>query len=138
MDFIEMGQDLSLGVPELDKQHQELALRLNDAIKHCTGKRADEREFYKKNTPKSIELLKKHFETEEKLLKKTKYDNFSKHKAEHKEMLTKLKKMTSDIDKNRIELDLFYLTAFTKEMVMKHFRTSDMKAKKFINVDDEK
>ena len=131
MDFIELGHEYSLGVPELDKQHKELVIRLNDAIKHCTGKRADERKFYDKNTQKSIESMKKHFETEEKMLKKTKYDDLNKHKADHKEMLAKLKKITNDIEKGRAELDLFYLTAFTKEMVLKHIRTFDMAAKNF-------
>jgi len=129
MDFVEFGHEYSLGVPELDKQHKELARQLNDAIKHCTGKKADEKKFYDKNTRNSIEFLRNHFETEEKLLRKTKYDNLGKHKLEHKEMLKKLIKMNDDIEKNRVELDLFYVTAFIKEMVVKHIRTSDMGAK---------
>ena len=131
MDFVEWDREYSLGVPELDKQHKELANQLNNAIKHCTGKKTDEKVFYDKNTKNSIDYLKNHFETEEKLLNKTKYDNFSKHKSEHKEMLKKLKKMNDDIEKNRVELDLFYVTAFIKEMVVKHIRTFDMGAKNF-------
>jgi len=131
MDFVELDKEYSMGVPELDKQHKELARQLNEAIKHCTGKKADEKKFYDKNTRNSIEFLKNHFETEEKLLRKTKYDNFSKHKTAHKEMLTKLKKMNDDIEKNRVELDLFYVTAFIKEMVVKHIKTCDMGARNF-------
>jgi hemerythrin len=131
MDFVELDKEYSLGVPELDKQHKELARQLNEAIKHCTGKKADEKKFFDKNTRNSIDFLKNHFETEEKLLRKTKYDGFSKHKSEHKEMLKKLKKMNDDIEKNRVELNLFYVTAFIKEMVVKHIRTCDMGAKKY-------
>jgi hemerythrin len=131
MDFVELGHEYSLGVPELDNQHKELANQLNNAIKHCTGKKTDEKKFYDKNTRKSIDFLKNHFETEEKLLSKTKYDHFSKHKSAHKDMLKKLNKMNDDIEKNRVELDLFYVTAFIKEMVVKHIRTFDMGAKNF-------
>jgi hemerythrin len=131
MDFVEFGPEYSMGVPELDKQHKELANQLNEAIKHCTGKKADEKTFYDKNTRKSIEFLKNHFETEEKLLKKTKYDHLSKHKSEHKEMLKKLIKMNDDIEKNRVELDLFYVTAFIKEMVVKHIKTFDLRTKEY-------
>jgi len=131
MDFVELGHDYSLGVPELDKQHTELARQLNEAIKHCTGKKADEKQFFDKNMRNSIDFLKNHFETEEKLLSKTKYDHLGKHKSEHKEMLKKLKKMNDDIEKKRIELDLFLVMAFIKEMVVKHIRTFDMGAKKY-------
>jgi hemerythrin len=131
MDFVDWGHEYLLGVPELDKQHKELANQLNNAIKHCTGKKTDEKKFYDKNTGKSIDFLKNHFETEEKLLSKTKYDLLSKHKSAHKEMLKKLKKMNDDIEKNRVELDLFLVTASIKEMVVKHIKTFDMTAKNF-------
>jgi len=131
MDFVELGPEYSLGVPELDSQHKELAHQLNEAIRHCTGKKADEKKFFDKNTRNSIEFLKNHFETEEKLLRKTKYDHFSKHKSAHKEILTKLRKMNDDIEKNRVELDLFLVTASIKEMVVKHIKTFDLGSKNF-------
>ena len=134
MDFVELGHEYSMGVPELDKQHKELVRQLNEAIKHCTGKKADEKKFYDKNTRNSIDFLKNHFETEERLLSATKYDLLSKHKSAHKEMLKKLKKMNDDIEKNRVELDLFHVTAFIKEMVMKHIKTFDLGTKSFFDV----
>ena len=131
MDVIELGYDYSLNVPELDKQHKELANQLNNAIKHCTGKKADEKKFYDKNTRNSIDFLRNHFETEEKLLCKTKYDNFNKHKLEHKKILEQLVRINDDIEKNRVELDLFYVTVLIKELVMKHIRTYDLAAKEY-------
>jgi len=131
MDFVELGYEYILDVPELDKQHKELARQLNEAIRHCTGKKKDEKIFYDKNTRKSIEFMRNHFETEEKILCKTKYDNFKKHKAEHKKILDEIVKMNDDIEKNKVELDLFYATAFVKERIMKHLRTYDLSAKKY-------
>jgi hemerythrin len=131
MDFIELGYEYSLGVPEIDKQHKELERQLNEAIKHCTGKRADEKKFYDKNMRKSIEFLRKHFETEEKILSKTKYENFNKHKSEHKKILAELEKMNDDIEKEIVELHLFYVMAFIKERIMKHLKAYDLKAKKY-------
>jgi len=131
MDFVELGREYSLGVPELDKQHAELARQLNEAIKHCTGKRADEKVFYDKNTPNSIKFLKNHYQTEEKILSKVKYDQIAKHKADHREILKKITDMHDDIKKKRVELDLFYVTAFIKEMVLKHIRTYDLASKQY-------
>jgi hemerythrin-like metal-binding protein len=133
MDFIEMGYEFFLDVPELDKQHKELVRQLNEAIKHCTGKKADEKLFYDKNTRNSIDFLKNHFETEERYLCKTKYDNLKKHKSEHKKILDDIIKMNNDIEKKKVALDLFYVTAFIKERVMKHIRTYDLTAKKYFS-----
>jgi len=138
MDFVELGRAYSVGVPELDKQHEELAKRLNEAIKHCTGKKAAEKAFYDKNTETSIDILKNHFKTEEKILSKVKYDHFDKHKSDHKEILSKLTKMHDDIKKKRVELDLFYVTAFIKEAVMKHMRMYDLTSKQYFHEGYEK
>jgi len=131
MDFVELGREYLLGVPELDKQHAELVRQLNEAIRHCTGKRADEKVFYDNNTPNSIKFLKNHFQTEEKILGKVKYDHFARHKSDHKEIMKKLTKMHDDIKKKRVELDLFYVTAFIKETVMKHIKTYDLTEKEY-------
>jgi hemerythrin-like metal-binding protein len=131
MDFIELGYDYLLDVPEIDNQHKELAKRLNNSIKHCTGKKNDEKKFYFENMGKSINFLKEHFETEEKILSKTKYENTEKHKSAHKKILDEIIKMNDDIEKNKVELDLFYVTAFIREAVMKHIKKYDIVAKKY-------
>jgi len=131
MDFIELGYEYLVDVPEIDNQHKELARQLNEAIRHCTGKKNDEKIFYDKNMRKSIDFLRNHFETEEKILHKTKYDNFKKHKLEHKKILDDIKKMNHDIEKNKVELNLFYVTAFIKERIMKHLKVYDLNAKKY-------
>jgi hemerythrin len=131
MDFIELGYESMLGVPVLDMQHKELVNQLNNTIRHCTGKKADEKIFYEKNMKKSIDFIKNHFETEEKILVKTKYENFNNHKAEHKKILEDLIKTDDDIEKNRVELNLFNVTAFIRETVMKHIKTYDLSAKKY-------
>jgi hemerythrin len=131
MDFIELGNEYLIDVPEIDNQHKELAIRLNDAIKHCTGKKNDEEKFYFENMGKSINFMRAHFELEEKILCKSKYENTEKHKTDHKKILDALIKMHDDIEKNKAELNLFYVTAFVRETVMKHIKTYDVIAKKY-------
>jgi len=137
MDFVEFGYEYLLNVPVLDKQHKELVKRLNNAIKHCTGKSNDEKKFYEKNTTKSIIFLKNHFMTEEKILHKTKYENFGNHVSDHKKILEDLINMNDDIKNNKVELNLFHVTAFIKEAVMKHIKTYDLSAKKYFTEGNE-
>ena len=131
MDFIEWSYEYSLDIPEIDNQHRELVNQLNDTIRHCTGKKADERLFFDNNMKKTIAFLKNHFKTEEKILRKTKNYNFNNHKLEHKKILEDLMKINDDIEKNKVELDLFYVTAYIKERVMKHIKIYDLSAKKY-------
>jgi hemerythrin len=137
MDFIELGYDYLLDVPELDYQHKELANQLNNAIKHCTGKKNDEKKFYFENMKNSINFIRNHFETEEKILCKTKYENTEKHILEHKKILEELTKMDDDIKNKKVELNLFYVTAFIREMVMKHIKIHDIVAKKYFKEGSE-
>jgi hemerythrin-like metal-binding protein len=131
MDFIELGNEYLIGVPEIDNQHKELAIRLNNAIKHCTGKKNEEKKFYFENMGKSIGFMRAHFELEEEILCKTKYEKTAKHKLDHKKILDELVKLNDDIEKNKAELNLFYVTAFVRETVMKHIKTYDIVAKKY-------
>jgi hemerythrin-like metal-binding protein len=131
MDFVELGYEYSINVPEIDNQHKELANRLNNAIKHCTGRKNDEEKFYFENTGKSINFLREHFELEEKILSKTNYENTEKHKLAHRKLLDDIIKMNDDIESKKVELNLFYVTAFIREAVMKHIKTYDLVAKKY-------
>jgi hemerythrin-like metal-binding protein len=137
MDFIELGYEYLLDVPEIDNQHKELAVQLNNAIKHCTGKKKDEKKFYFENMGKSINFMRDHFDLEEKILCKTEYENIKKHKSDHKKILDDLIKMNDDIEKNKVELNLFYVTAFIRETVMKHIKTYDVAAKKYFKEGNE-
>jgi len=138
MDFVELGYEYSLNVPVIDKQHKELAKQLNNAIRHCTGKKNDEKKFYDKNMRKSIAFMRNHFETEEEILCKTKYENFNKHKSDHTKILDDIIKMNDDIENNKVELNLFYVTAFIKERIMKHLKTYDLNTKKYFIEGNEK
>ena len=131
MDFIEFGYEYLVDVPEIDEQHKELVGRLNNAIKHCTGKKNDEERFYYDTIGSAITFLKNHFLVEEKILCKTDYENIDNHKSDHRKIMDEIVKMTEDIEKKIIELNLFYVTAFIKERVMKHIKVYDLVAKKY-------
>ena len=131
MDFVEWSYEYSLDVPEIDQQHKELVNQLNETIKHCTGKKKDEKIFFDKNMRKTIDFMKNHFDTEEKLLCKTKIENLNKHKLDHKKIIDELLKMADDIENNIVELNLFIVTTFIKERVMGHIKAYDLCSKEY-------
>jgi len=45
--------------------------------------------------------------------------------------LEEIIKLNDDIEENKMELDLFYVTTFIKERIMKHLKTYDLNTKKY-------
>jgi hemerythrin len=105
---------------------------LNDTIKHSNGVKIDERKYFNKTKNKAVKYLKKHFETEEKILSKTNYEKLEEHKAEHKKFLDEIIKINEEIDKNIREVNLFISTAYIKEWLLNHIKNFDKKADKYI------
>jgi len=130
--FVEWDKKYSIGVSEIDKQHKRLMEILNDTIKHSNGVKIDERKYFNKNRKKAEKYLKKHFETEEKILSKTNYKKLEEHKAEHKKFLDEIVKINEEIDKNIREINLFNSTAYIKEWLLNHIKNYDKKADKYI------
>jgi hemerythrin len=130
--FVEWDNKYSIGMPEIDRQHKKLMKILNDTIKHSNGNKIDERKYFNKTRKKAEKYLKKHFETEEKILSRTKYEKLEEHKAEHKKFLDEIIKINEEIDKNTREVNLFDSTAYIKEWLLNHIKNYDKKADKYI------
>ena len=130
--FVEWDNKYSIGVPEIDRQHKRLMEILNDTIKHSNGVKIDERKYFNKTKNKAVKYLKKHFDTEEKILSRTSYKKLEEHKAEHKKFFDEIIKTNEEIDKNVREIDLFNSTAYIKEWLLNHIKNYDKKADKYV------
>ena len=130
--FVEWDSQYSIGMPEIDKQHKKLMKILNDTIKHSNGNIIDERKYFNKIRKKAEKFLKKHFETEENILSKTKYERLEEHKAEHDKFYEEIIKRNEEIENNTRDLNLFNSTAFIKEWLLNHIKNFDKKADKYI------
>ena len=130
--YVEWDSQYSIGVPEIDKQHKKLIKLLNDTINHSNGNKIDEKKYFNKIRKKSEKYLKKHFETEEKILSKTTYEKLEEHKAEHTRFYEEIIKSNEEIANNIKDINLFYSTAFVKEWLINHIKKYDKKAEKYI------
>jgi hemerythrin-like metal-binding protein len=130
--FIEWDSQYSVGASVIDKQHKKLIKLLNDTINHSNGNKIDERKYFNKIKKKAEKILKKHFETEEKILAKTEYEKLEEHIAEHNKFYEEIKKSNEEIENNIKEINLFNSTAFVKEWLLNHIKNFDKKADKYI------
>jgi hemerythrin len=90
-------KEFRIGVQEIDSQHQELFVRLDQftaAIKQGEGTRqlADILEFLNDYT-------RRHFAAEEKLQHRFKYPHVEMHAAEHRNFLQKLERLAERLDR---------------------------------------
>jgi len=130
--FVEWDPQFAIGLPEIDKQHKKLLEMLNDTIKHSNGNKEDERKYFKTIRVKSEKYLKKHFDTEERILSMTSYEKLEQHKAEHNKFYNEILKSNDDIENYRKEINLFDSTAFIKEWLVNHIKKYDKKADKYL------
>jgi len=130
--YVEWDSQYSVGVPAIDRQHKKLMKLLNNTINHSNGNKVDERKYFNKMGRKAEKYLKKHFETEEKILAKTNYEKMEEHKAEHDRFYEEIRKSNEEIENNTREVNLFYSTAFVKEWLLNHIKNFDKKAEAFI------
>jgi len=88
---VKWSDDLSVGVAEVDKQHQELVARLNDLIEACNQGKG------KAVVGDLIRFLEQyvveHFQAEEKLQQKYMYPEYGAHKKQHEQFLSNFAKI---------------------------------------------
>jgi hemerythrin-like metal-binding protein len=125
MQFVIWDSQYSVGVPEIDIQHKELMNTLNDIINHTNGNKNDEKEYFNKIKGPVEKYIKNHFDTEENILSKTKYERLDEHKLEHKNFLKEIKRIIEEIDNNKNEMNLSNIGEWIKEWLLNHIKTYD-------------
>jgi hemerythrin len=131
IELIVWNKEYSVDVHEIDIQHREIMTLINHTINHCTGDPAEERKYFDKVINTTIQYLSNHFETEEKILCKTKYETYEEHKKEHDIFLKKVKGIREDIKEGKKKLNLFEFAVYLKEWALSHILSYDKGAEKY-------
>jgi hemerythrin len=131
IDLIAWNREYSLGVPEIDTQHREIMTLINHTINHCTGNFIEEKNYFDRVINTAIQYLSEHFEAEEKILGKTKYETYEEHKKEHDTFLKKLKGIREDVKEGKKKLNLFEFAVYLKEWALSHILCYDKGAEKY-------
>jgi hemerythrin len=131
IELIVWNREYSLDVPGIDIQHREIMTLINHTISHCTGNPVEEKNYFDKVINTTIQYLSDHFETEERILSKTKYENYEEHKKEHDAFLKKVKVIREDVQEGKKKLNLFEFAVYFKEWVLSHILSYDKRAEKY-------
>ncbi len=124
MPFVKWTKELSVGVPEIDKQHQYFFLLASKYYELCAAKSYNPKKA-KEQMSEILNYARKHFTTEENYFEKYNYPNTKEHKEEHLKLLSKALGIYDSFNGER-EVSLKFLD-FIKDWLDNHLKEHDAK-----------
>lgn len=120
--LVEWTDALSIGIEEVDQQHQKLVGMLNDLNRamHEHHGSAEAR----KVLDRLAEYTRIHFATEEGVMRLMKYPGFAIHKGQHEQLLSEVVALQEKLDNKQASIT-FELLHFLKVWLSKHITESD-------------
>jgi hemerythrin len=122
MVLIEWRDEFKVGVPVIDREHQELIALINKAHAHMAEPDSDVTisdflgEIYAH--------IATHFDDEEQLMRAARYDQFEEHADEHARLLDEMRDMMRDYE-HRHQYKEDELFARLRDWFINHFKTHD-------------
>ena len=129
MALIDWKDEFSVGVPDVDHEHQELIALINELYDAISG---DTDEYTVMDFLGEIYAhVSAHFALEEKIMRERKYDQYAEHKADHEVLLDELRDIMDDYEENAYFSDEAFAQAVGK-WFSEHFRNRDARLHKHL------
>lgn len=129
MALIEWRDEFSVGVPDVDHEHQELIGLINEL--HAAISSSDNAYSVLDFLGEIYAHVSAHFALEEKIMRERKYDHYAEHKADHEDLLDELRDIMDDYEENAWFSDDEFALAVGK-WFSEHFRTRDARLHKHL------
>ncbi|MDR0656887.1 MAG: bacteriohemerythrin [Treponema sp.] len=132
--FLQWRSEYSVGIPEIDKQHQEIMALITDLLKLCREDNNDGKQQSFINLVLIItEHFQRHFEAEEKLMLEKNYPHYENHKKRHDQLLENIKKMTEKIINGKQQMSLLNIVIFLREWFVENIYGLDKDLGDYLN-----
>lgn len=129
MALINWDSSFSLGIQEIDRQHQKLVNminELNDAMSQGKSK-----EVLGKIINELVSYTRVHFDTEEKYFEQYGYEEKEPHKTEHEKFVQTIREFANDFKQGKVGLSI-KLMSFLSDWLTKHIKGTDKKYSEFL------
>ena len=121
---LEWNEGMSVGIPEIDADHQRFISLLNELNRSIT-ERMKATEIHKR-LQHVIDDTERHFEQEEKFFQKWRYPNAELHAGSHKQVLNTLKKIQDSFIPYGLEAEWLDAALKIKNILISHILVEDM------------
>ncbi|TVR60811.1 MAG: hemerythrin [Candidatus Competibacteraceae bacterium] len=120
--FIEWSNELSVGIEEIDAQHQVLVDLLNQVHEAIQQRRTTE--VTNDIIDRLEEYTRVHFAVEESLMRILHYPGYKRHKEEHEKLIAQLAELRAKMEAGKASIS-FELAHFLKVWLTKHIMEVD-------------
>ncbi len=124
MSFVKWTEKASVGISEIDAQHQKFFEYVNSYYDLCNSNNYNPKKA-REMMSEILSYARKHFSTEERYFEKYNYPNMNEHKEEHLELLNKALIIYDSFNGEK-EGSLAFLE-FLKNWLEKHLKEEDKK-----------
>lgn len=122
MSYVNWSESMSVGVPLIDQQHQELLRLINELHSAMTEGRGNM--VLREIVDGLIEYTQTHFRTEEGYFEACNYSDCLAHKQQHREFVAKVMDFKEGFDEGRLLLTLDVMS-FLGDWLVEHIQGSD-------------
>jgi hemerythrin len=123
---VEWDDAYSVGVDLIDSQHKELIRLTNKLLVGCS-KKGESAEFsFMEAVQGAVQYTKTHFSTEEILMKRINYPEFSEHEKQHKDFVAQVLQQLKDFETNK-DFSPLGFARFLVEWILIHIAKTDKK-----------
>lgn len=130
MPFITWNDKYSVGIKEIDSQHQRLVEILNEL--HEAMKAGKSKDIIDDTIKKLVDYTVYHFTLEENYMMKYSYPGFLKHKGTHQEFVDKMRQYQDEIKDGKTPVTI-ELIGYLRDWVLKHVQGMDKEYAPFLN-----
>lgn len=131
MNLIKWKEDYSVGVKELDKQHQKLIELINNF--NLLVEEHEKLNEIPSLIDKLFDYMEEHLKTEEGYMKKYNYPNYEEHVAEHENFFVNNIKSFRNKSKEKKLISSIEIMDFLTNWFVEHIQITDKEYTKFFN-----
>lgn len=129
--FVKWDERYSVGIPLMDSQHKELIRLTNDLYRSCLVGEEAARTNFLAAMKGTVDYVKRHFSTEEKLLLKVGYPELAEHKREHEAFVKHiLDEAQSFTEGKKFVPNMF--VRYLRDWILSHIAVADKRYAAFI------
>ncbi|MFM9328394.1 bacteriohemerythrin [Paenibacillus mesotrionivorans] len=133
--MISWRETYNIGVDEVDQQHQELVVKLNEFLDACIQQKG------KDKIMETLAFLRdytvEHFRSEEEIMLKYNYPEYAEHKKDHDDFVASVLELEASIqNQGATVVTTLKLNRTLTDWLLSHISKSDMKIGQFLRINN--
>ncbi|MDR2797603.1 MAG: bacteriohemerythrin [Treponema sp.] len=124
--FITWKDTYSVGIPQIDEQHQELVYLTANLYTACMQGTESGRLYFKQAIHKIVQYVSFHFSAEEKLMERIEFPEFAEHKKQHESFVKKVLEEVKKFEGGKAIVPPIFVR-FLRDWILTHIAEEDQK-----------